>query len=225
MVSPRFESDHSSSPSHAPLNRGCAVRSFLPREPRSADSVSADRRRVDAGRGAEAKGATTISQSPRYRRDPKGGRGWRQLGGNSRLIRARTFRVRSEPAKPRRRTDRPLLHSSRRSRDADGGFLGNAGRACGGSDRSCLPTVAHWRRGPSVHQMRPSLGIRRTSFGSVRGGQGSLSRPVEHPVALLDRYKSIRQVDSVEPEFNLLRPAAIRDVVPWCREHGAGPRS
>jgi len=42
------------------------------------------------------------------------------------------------------------------------------------------------------------------------------------PVALLDRCQSIRQVDSVQLELNLLRPAATKDIVPWCREHRAG---
>jgi aryl-alcohol dehydrogenase-like predicted oxidoreductase len=41
-------------------------------------------------------------------------------------------------------------------------------------------------------------------------------------VDLLGRCEPIRHVDCVQPELNLLRPDALRDVIPWCREHGTG---
>lgn len=41
-------------------------------------------------------------------------------------------------------------------------------------------------------------------------------------VDLLERCEAIRHVDSLQPELSLLRPEAIADVIPWCREHGTG---
>jgi aryl-alcohol dehydrogenase-like predicted oxidoreductase len=41
-------------------------------------------------------------------------------------------------------------------------------------------------------------------------------------VDLLDRCEPIRHVDSVSPELSLLRSAAARDVIPWCRDHDTG---
>jgi aryl-alcohol dehydrogenase-like predicted oxidoreductase len=40
-------------------------------------------------------------------------------------------------------------------------------------------------------------------------------------VDLLERCQAIRAVDFVQPELNLLRPAAAEDVIPWCRDHHA----
>jgi aryl-alcohol dehydrogenase-like predicted oxidoreductase len=42
------------------------------------------------------------------------------------------------------------------------------------------------------------------------------------PPRLLDVCESIRHVDSVQPPLNLLNRGARDDVIPWCREHGAG---
>jgi aryl-alcohol dehydrogenase-like predicted oxidoreductase len=41
-------------------------------------------------------------------------------------------------------------------------------------------------------------------------------------VPLLERCDAVRHVDAVQPELNLLRRNALRDVVPWCRDHGTG---
>lgn len=41
-------------------------------------------------------------------------------------------------------------------------------------------------------------------------------------VELLERCEAVRHVDSVQPPLNLLNRAAAEEVVPWCREHGAG---
>lgn len=41
-------------------------------------------------------------------------------------------------------------------------------------------------------------------------------------VDLLDRCEAIRHVDVVQPELSLLRPAALRDAIPWARDHGSG---
>lgn len=41
-------------------------------------------------------------------------------------------------------------------------------------------------------------------------------------VDLLDRCEAIRHVDVVQPELSLLRPAALRDEIPWARDHGSG---
>lgn len=41
-------------------------------------------------------------------------------------------------------------------------------------------------------------------------------------VDLLERCEAIRHVDSLQPELSLLRPEAVRDVIPWCRDHGTG---
>lgn len=40
-------------------------------------------------------------------------------------------------------------------------------------------------------------------------------------VELLDRCQRVRQVDFVQPELNMLRPAAADDVIPWCRANNA----
>lgn len=41
-------------------------------------------------------------------------------------------------------------------------------------------------------------------------------------VDLLERCRSIRHVDSLQPELSLLRPEAASDVIPWCLDHGTG---
>jgi aryl-alcohol dehydrogenase-like predicted oxidoreductase len=41
-------------------------------------------------------------------------------------------------------------------------------------------------------------------------------------VELLDRCQSIRQVDTYQPELNLIRRGAAADTVPWAERHGAG---
>lgn len=41
-------------------------------------------------------------------------------------------------------------------------------------------------------------------------------------VELLERCEAIVHVDSVQPELNLLRREALREVIPWCRVHGTG---
>jgi aryl-alcohol dehydrogenase-like predicted oxidoreductase len=41
-------------------------------------------------------------------------------------------------------------------------------------------------------------------------------------VPLLHRCEAIAHIDSVQPELNLLRSTALRDVIPWCRDHGTG---
>lgn len=41
-------------------------------------------------------------------------------------------------------------------------------------------------------------------------------------VELLERCETIRHVDSLSPELSLLRPGAVTDVIPWCRDHGTG---
>jgi aryl-alcohol dehydrogenase-like predicted oxidoreductase len=53
--------------------------------------------------------------------------------------------------------------------------------------------------------------------GKVRWGGVS-----NFDVARLDRCEALRHVDCVQPELNLLRRDALREVIPWCREHGAG---
>lgn len=42
-----------------------------------------------------------------------------------------------------------------------------------------------------------------------------------YTVDLLDRCQAVRQVDFVQPELNMLRPAAAEDVIPWSRANGA----
>jgi aryl-alcohol dehydrogenase-like predicted oxidoreductase len=41
-------------------------------------------------------------------------------------------------------------------------------------------------------------------------------------VGLLERCEAIRHVDCVQPELSLLRPEALRDVIPWCGANGTG---
>jgi aryl-alcohol dehydrogenase-like predicted oxidoreductase len=41
-------------------------------------------------------------------------------------------------------------------------------------------------------------------------------------VSLLDRCEAIAHVDSLQPELNLLRREALREVIPWSRAHGTG---
>lgn len=41
-------------------------------------------------------------------------------------------------------------------------------------------------------------------------------------IDLLERCRSIRHVDSLQPELSLLRPEAASDVIPWCLDHGTG---
>jgi aryl-alcohol dehydrogenase-like predicted oxidoreductase len=41
-------------------------------------------------------------------------------------------------------------------------------------------------------------------------------------VPLLERCEAIDHVDSVQPQLNLLRRDALREVIPWCRENGSG---
>src|SRR5665809_77309 len=40
--------------------------------------------------------------------------------------------------------------------------------------------------------------------------------------ALLDRCGSVHHIISVQPPLNLVKRRARNDVIPWCREHGAG---
>ncbi len=41
-------------------------------------------------------------------------------------------------------------------------------------------------------------------------------------VDLLERCDRIRHVDSLQPALNLVNRSATKELVPWCREHGAG---
>jgi aryl-alcohol dehydrogenase-like predicted oxidoreductase len=41
-------------------------------------------------------------------------------------------------------------------------------------------------------------------------------------VALLERCEAIDHVDSVQPQLNLMRRDALREVIPWCRQNGSG---
>lgn len=41
-------------------------------------------------------------------------------------------------------------------------------------------------------------------------------------VGLLDRCEAVRHVDCHQPELSLLRRGALREVIPWCREHRTG---
>lgn len=40
--------------------------------------------------------------------------------------------------------------------------------------------------------------------------------------ALLDRCGAVHHITSVQPPLNLVKRRARNDVIPWCREHGAG---
>src|SRR5665809_111577 len=40
--------------------------------------------------------------------------------------------------------------------------------------------------------------------------------------ALLDRCGAVHNITSVQPPLNLVKRRARNDVIPWCREHGAG---
>lgn len=41
-------------------------------------------------------------------------------------------------------------------------------------------------------------------------------------VSLLERCEAIRHVDCLQPELNLLRRDALREVIPWCERQGTG---
>jgi aryl-alcohol dehydrogenase-like predicted oxidoreductase len=58
--------------------------------------------------------------------------------------------------------------------------------------------------------------------GLVREGKVRWAGVPNFDVPLLERCEAIAHVDSVQPELNLLRRDALGDVIPWCRDHGAG---
>ncbi len=41
-------------------------------------------------------------------------------------------------------------------------------------------------------------------------------------VELLDRCEAIRHVDSLQPPLSLIDTAALKEVIPWCRDHDTG---
>jgi aryl-alcohol dehydrogenase-like predicted oxidoreductase len=43
-----------------------------------------------------------------------------------------------------------------------------------------------------------------------------------HDVAQLERAEAVGHVDTLQPPFSALRPAAAETVLPWCADHGTG---
>jgi len=41
-------------------------------------------------------------------------------------------------------------------------------------------------------------------------------------VDLLDRCEKVRHVDSLQPHFSLVHRGPLKDLLPWCDEHGTG---
>jgi aryl-alcohol dehydrogenase-like predicted oxidoreductase len=56
----------------------------------------------------------------------------------------------------------------------------------------------------------------------VREGKVRWAGVSNFGVPLLERCEAIAHVDSVQPELNLLRREALREVIPWSRAHGTG---
>jgi aryl-alcohol dehydrogenase-like predicted oxidoreductase len=58
--------------------------------------------------------------------------------------------------------------------------------------------------------------------GLVQDGKVRWAGVSNFSVALVERCEAVRHVDSVQPEFSLLRRDAARGVIPWCKANGTG---